>query len=463
MTSQWTAERNWSQRLEGILLVDLLLTAMGATLAFGTVEPWSLALFQLNALVVGGILVVLAAFDPAFVWSRQWLALPLWGWLLWAVCQMLPLTGEVGVAGTPAPESLSMEQLRLGTISEAPHLTRAAAFKLFAFSLYFSAALQVLRTSLRRRVTVQVLAAFGLVIACLAILQRLTSPRTLYWIRPVSDYVAPFGPFANYNHFAGLVELLFPLPLAMLLFQEFQERKGDSRLLFRLSTLVLLVAGILSISRGGLLAIGGQLLLFGILLMRQSRRHRAGRFRGSPRKNGWTLLLGAAVVVALSWWIGSQSLRTRLATFEQGARDYSVVTRLTYWKAAWQILLDHPLTGVGVGAFPSVYPRYGSSSAQLERVEEAHNDYLHLLVETGMIGGGLLLTFLVLCLRSWRLQVRQMAMAGRGDPAIFYGSWIAMVGLALHSWVDFNLQIPSNALLFLLMAAMILPTEEDPL
>jgi hypothetical protein len=56
-----------------------------------------------------------------------------------------------------------------------------------------------------------------------------------------------------------------------------------------------------------------------------------------------------------------------------------------------------------------------------------------------------------------------MAMAGRGDPAIFYGSWIAMVGLALHSWVDFNLQIPSNALLFLLMAAMILPTEEDPL
>jgi O-antigen ligase len=352
-----------------------------------------------------------------------------------------------------------MEQLRLVTISEAPHLTRAAAFKLFSFNLYFSAALQVLRTSSRRRMTVQVLAAFGLVVACLAILQRLTSPRTLYWIRPVSDYVAPFGPFANYNHFAGFVELLFPLPLASLLF--LREQRSDSRVLFRLSTLVLLVAGILSISRGGLLAMGGQLLLFGILLMRQPWRRHAGRSRGGPRgRQGWTLLIGAGAVVVLSWWIGSQSLLTRLATFEQGARDYSVVTRLAYWKAAWRILLDHPLTGVGVGAFPSVYPRYGSSSAQLERVEEVHNDYLHLLVETGMIGGGLLLAFLILAVHLWRAQVRQMATVGRGDPAIFYGAWIALVGLALHSWVDFNLQIPSNALLFLLITAMITPAEE---
>lgn len=455
MTSKWAAGRNWSQRLETILWFDLLVTVMGATLAFGTVEPWSLALFQLNALVVGGILVALAAFNPTFAWSRQWLALPLWGWLLWAICQILPLSGEVGAIGAPPPEGLSMEQLRLATLSEAPYLTRAAAFKLFAFSLYFSAALQVLRTSSRRRRTVQVLAAFGLAVACVAILQRLTSPRTLYWIRPVSDYVAPFGPFANYNHFAGFVELLFPLPLASLLFRE---RGGDSRLLFRLSTIVLLVAGILSISRGGLLAMGGQLLLFGILLMRQSRRRRSRRSRGS---RGWTLLLGAGAVVALSWWIGSQSLLTRFATFEQGARDYSVVTRFSYWKATWRMLLDHPLTGVGVGAFPSVYPRYGSSSAQLERVEEVHNDYLHLLVETGLIGGGLLLAFLVLCVGSWRAQVRQMATAGRGDPAIFYGSSIALVGLALHSWVDFNLQIPSNALLFLLMTAMNLPAQED--
>lgn len=455
MIREWSAGRNWSQRLESVLFVDLLVTAMAATLAFGTVEPWSLALFQLNALLVGGGLVILAAFDPAFAWQRQWLALPLWGWLLWAICQLVPWGGQVSSAGAIPPEALSMDQLRLATLSEAPHLTRAAAGKLFAFSLYFSTALQVLRTSSRRRRTVQVLAAFGLAVACMAILQRLTSPRTLYWVRPVSDYVAPFGPFGNYNHFAGFVELLFPLPLACLLFRE---ERSDSRLLFRLASLVLLVAGILSISRGGLLSIGGQLLLFGIFLLRRSGRRHVGRSRGS---RGFTVMAGAGAVVALSWWIGSQSLLTRLATFEQGARDYSVVTRLAYWKATWRILLDHPLTGVGVGAFPSVYPRYGSSSAQFERVEEVHNDYLHLLVETGVIGGGLLLAFVLLCVRSWRAQVKKMATSGRGDPAILYGSWIAVVGLALHSWVDFNLQIPSNALLFLLMTALIPPAEED--
>jgi len=445
VTSKWTAGRNWSQRLERIVFVDLLVTAMGATLAFGTVEPWSLALFQLNALVVGGILVVLAAFDPAFAWSRQWLALPLWGRLLWAICQILPLTGEVSAIGAPPPEGLSMEQLRLATISEAPHLTRAAVFKLFAFSLYFSAALQVLRTSSRRRLTVQVLAGFGLMVACLAILQRLTSPRTLYWIRPVSAFVAPFGPYGNYNHFAGLIELLFPLPLAWLIFSRC---RLDERIFHGVAVTLMVTAAVLSMSRAGILSIGIQLLAFGFLMVMNRRR------------SALPLVILVAVIL-LSLWIGYEPLQRRLSSFSSGASEHSVVTRLSYWKSSWRIFLDHPLTGVGLGAFPTVYPSYGSSSSRYERLEQAHNDYLQLLTDTGVVGGVLMGIAGIFIVRTWFRLIRRLSMRKGALVANFFGSAVALLGILVHSLFDFNLQITANALLALLMLAISVSSGPD--
>jgi O-antigen ligase len=457
VTHRTVGRPDWARGLEKVILIQLFLTVIGATLAFGTVEPWSVALFELNALWMGLLLTILLSVDPVAPWSRQLFALPVWGVVLWAGCQMIPLAkGEGGP--WPSPEGISWERLQLPTISMAPHLTRGAALKALSLAIYFSSALHVLRTTQRRRLAIRVLAGFGLLVATLSILQRLTSPRILYWIRPVSPHVAPFGPFGNYNHFAGLVELLFPLSLASLLF--FRDR-SERRILFGLSSVTLLVAGILSISRGGYLSITGQLLLGGIILWwDRSRRGGGGRSRGEQAR---TLLLGAIAVGMFSLWMGADTLSARLATIQQGTQEYSVVTRLAYWRAAWQIFLDHPLTGVGIGAFPAVYPRYGASSARFERVEEVHNDYLQLLVEMGVIGGALLLVWIGIGLTLWRRHARLWLETGRGDPAVLYGALLSLVGLALHSWVDFNLQIPSNALLFLLIAAMMpMPEREVP-
>ncbi|MFN7624954.1 MAG: O-antigen ligase family protein, partial [Acidobacteriota bacterium] len=367
-----------AERIEQILLIHLLATAILAVLAFGTVESWSLVIFEINALVMAVMMGLLQLVDDDFQWRRLRFSLPLWALLLWGLIQLAPF-GIAAPAGGPVdapPESLSLAQLRLPTISKDPQSTREVVARLLALAIYFTVALQVFRRSAARRLAVRVLAVFGLAISFLAIAQRLTWNGRLYWVRQVSAFVSPFGPYGNYNHFAGMVELLFPLPFAWLIFSR---GRGGERILYAIAVVIMVTAAVLSMSRAGMLTIGVQLAFFAGAAFLHRRRQ-----GGGPRLTPLLIVVGA---VLLSLWIGYQPLLRRFGTIQQGASEYSVVTRLTYWRASWRMFLDHPLTGVGLGAFPTVYPSYGSSSSRYERVEQVHNDYLQLLTDGGLVAG----------------------------------------------------------------------------
>lgn len=118
------------------------------------------------------------------------------------------------------------------------------------------------------------------------------------------------------------------------------------------------------------------------------------------------------------------------------------------------MFLDHPLTGVGLGAFPTAYPAYGRSSVKNERLEQAHNDYLQLLSDAGLIGGLIGLWFLFELFRIARRQFQQLERARSNDRALMLGGYVALLGIAVHSLLDFNLQIAANALLFLFVLAL---------
>jgi O-antigen ligase len=83
-------------------------------------------------------------------------------------------------------------------------------------------------------------------------------------------------------------------------------------------------------------------------------------------------------------------------------------------------------------------------------VDHAHNDYLELLADTGLMGGLCGLGFIALLL--WQGLKRLESAKWGSARAIRGGSLAACAGLLIHSLVDFNLHIPSNALLFLLLA-----------
>ena len=124
--------------------------------------------------------------------------------------------------------------------------------------------------------------------------------------------------------------------------------------------------------------------------------------------------------------------------------------RLDTWKDTLRLAASSPLLGHGLGAFHDAYPRFKRGHGIL-RVEHAENDYLETLAETGALGLGLALAGLALVFVS----------AGRApgpEPSavvhgVRQGAVAALAALAVHSLVDFNLRIPSNAALAALVAA----------
>src|SRR5256884_7552398 len=123
--------------------------------------------------------------------------------------------------------------------------------------------------------------------------------------------------------------------------------------------------------------------------------------------------------------------------------------RASMRRDTWQIFLHHPLAGTGLGTLQIVYPPY-ESLYDGRIVHHTHNDFLEALAGTGVLGGLCCAWFLGVLFRESLKRLRQFHNSFAG--ALQLCGLVACVGFLVHSLVDFNLHIPSNALLFFLMA-----------
>jgi O-antigen ligase len=118
------------------------------------------------------------------------------------------------------------------------------------------------------------------------------------------------------------------------------------------------------------------------------------------------------------------------------------------------MLKDFPLTGTGFGTFREVFPAYMPSGTYM-RWNEAHSDWLELLLDGGIVAG-LLVTWLAI---AYAVQLRRRPANGSTRTSwTRVGLLLGLASLTVHAAVDFNHQIPANALLFVALAAMALPT-----
>jgi O-antigen ligase len=125
--------------------------------------------------------------------------------------------------------------------------------------------------------------------------------------------------------------------------------------------------------------------------------------------------------------------------------------RLNMTKDCLKMFAHRPLWGWGLGTFPAIYPSYRSFYTNLF-VNEAHNDYAQLLVETGLLGFGLMLWFLVRLYQYGLPTSRRWEL--RWDGAVSLAALLGCTGILFHSLVDFNLQIPANAALFYVLCGL---------
>src|SRR4029077_11542996 len=228
------------------------------------------------------------------------------------------------------------------------------------------------------------------------------------------------------------MEMLLPIPLVLCL-----TRLAHSKERIAAAAAAAVMAGtiFLSGSRGGMLALFGELIVLAVVLVKQRRDLRTAVGLG-------VFLL---VVVGLLTWLGGDELLRRLATVETAHTDLSAGMRLQINRDGLRMFWGKHVLGWGLESFPVVYPQFRSFYTNFF-VNQAHNDYLQLLVEMGVLGFATMLWFLIVLYRSALRKIGNWTSQVTG--AMTLACILGFTGILIHSAVDFNLHIPANAALF---------------
>jgi O-antigen ligase/polysaccharide polymerase Wzy-like membrane protein len=395
-----------------LIRVGLCVLFVLAVLAYGAVEVWSQSILEAGA----GFLFVLWA----VIAFRDRSVRIAWNPLCW------PLLGLLAIG---------LGQL-IFRITPYPFLTRVEALKIVSYILVFFLSTQAFRArqDLNSLAWLLMFLCFG--VSLFGIVQRFTSSGTIYWFQKLTLGGDPFGPFVNRNHFAGFAELTVPIGLALMIFRGLRR---DTFPLAGLLTIVPVGALILSGSRGGIVSFGFQLVVLSLIARTRKRGADAPRLAA--------LALVGFAALALIGWLGASKAIERFSTLHAG--DITLSRRFTMARDAAQIFFSHPVAGCGLGSLVAVYPHFETFYDGLI-VDHVHNDFMELLAEMGLLGALCGCAFLWILFRDARKCLS--AEQGHFSRAIHAAAITALCGLLLHSLVDFNLHIPSNALLFLLQA-----------
>ena len=133
-------------------------------------------------------------------------------------------------------------------------------------------------------------------------------------------------------------------------------------------------------------------------------------------------------------------------------------SRVTMLEDSLKMVRQRPLLGWGFGTFPVVYPSFRSFYTNLA-VNAAHNDFVEVTVETGLLGFALMVAFIYLLYRNGLRRVQHWRHDPRASTAL--AALVGCTGLLVHSFSDFNLQVPANAALFFVLAALATGTTSD--
>lgn len=431
----------WSR----FIVLMLCLAVVTTTLAFGTVHSWSLGVFQLSAAVVFVLWMLDAWRTRVLRVSKNFLQLPLLGFFALGLFQLL-LTGS---AIPDAAGQASAQTARAFTFD--PNATRIVLLQLAGLIVYFAAALAFIDSPRRLRLVARLVVVFGFLLAVYGLMQHFVNPRTIFWVREPKQ-AEPFGPYINRHHFAGYMELVLAMPLG-LLFAGAIER--ERVLLYAFASAIMAIALVMTNSRGGMLSMVCEILFIALVAAAVRARRRRGeekedrgtRLRAVVTRVGLGFAMIVAVFVGVLYFGGDEALTRLLGTVDSAD---PTTGRTHFWSGTVGIIKDHPLTGAGLGAFSAVYPRYDTANGNY-RLEQAHNDYLQILSDGGIVGGVLGLAFVV-----WLFvaALRRMQTRDKMRRGIALGALSGCVGVLVHSFFDFTLHTAANGLMFLLLAAL---------
>ena len=417
-------------RLNRIAFFLVALTIVVTTMLYGTVHQPTLSLFYLLVAVLMIVWAADGAINGKVAFSLNLLQLPLLALGVYGLVQIIPLgtyTSDDGISAVPR------------TISLYPFATQVTAIHIIFLSVFFAVQLSSLQTAARLRRLAAIVTVFGFIYAFYAILQSVLSPTKIFGIYD-TGYAIPFGSFVNRHQFAAFTEMTMAVPLG-LLFTGAVRR--DKWLLYIIAVVLMGSSLLLSGSRGGLIALLCEIILFVILT---SGKKGAKNF--ALKVSLTILLVGALVAGAI--FVGGDTSLTR---FADTASSQDITSNRTHiWAVTLKVISANMPFGSGLGAYAQAYTSQDTLSG-LEMVEQAHNDYLQILADAGVVGliiGGL---FLFLFFKEG---IRNSRRHNTFRRAIAIGAFAGCTAVLIHSLFDFVLHTTAVSVMFLtLMALMI--------
>jgi O-antigen ligase len=385
-------------------------------LAFGTVEPWSIYALEMFSSVLFTFWVVQQI--SAGVLEIRWHPL---------FAPMLVFAG------------LIVLQLAIGSTAYK-YATLSAGLLYWAYGFLCFLVAQSLRRTSQVKNLALALSSYGCSVAIFALLQGLTFKGKLYWLRTPSHGGWIYGPYVNHNHYAGLMEMLFPVPLV---FSLTNHARGGLRRVAVLASVVMATTIFLSGSRGGGIAFLCEIVVLLVAVMRQQNR--------IPFRGRLILVFFAVFSLASVALVGDHSLNERLTSVDSTEREMVGGMRQQIDRDLIKMFPHRLLLGWGLGTFADVYPQYRSFYTSF-LINEAHNDYLQLLIELGAAGFIVMIWFLYLVFRLASTKLNNWATDVNGAVAL--AAVLGITGILVHSLVDFNLQVPANASMFYVLCVI---------
>lgn len=473
MAKRRSALSRWVSQADLILFISLLIVFFCAPLPLGSDRGWAyLALTGLCLILLASYLTIhfiKDCFNSAVYPSLKtdpaiYLILGLGIWFFIQASLPIPLSLLATIAPVThdiyatAYNGLNIADLKSTAVIslDKGQTYNKALLTLACFSVVYLMG-KLINTPQRLKMFCYVIVYSGVFQAVFGVLMTLTGKEYLFFT-PKTSYIGhATGTFVNRNSLAGYIEMTLSVGVGALL----AIRKASVKNAYHWRGILQLVIETLlsqvALLRGLLIA-----MVIG-LLMTHSRMGNAAFFNALLltgtiaalssthfRKKGFYLLLISIVLVDI-FLIGTlfdlDVVINRIENTVASKEDRDEVVR-----SAMHMIPDFWLTGSGAGTFAYIFPFYKQQFIP-GLYDLAHNDYLQIFLEAGILGTSLLLIYLLFAI------IRSLKLLRNGENrlsrSIGFAVLMAVLSLLIHSAVDFNLQIPANILLF--VAVLTLP------
>ncbi len=423
---------------EILAFYGILLTILAASVPYGTITDWLRLLVVVLICIFAGFRVIENAVRGPFRVSEPGLLSPLFGVLCLAFAQIITWRA------TSSPLTFD------------PYETKAFILVFAGLLVAGEVLFRYAGDPSRLRHLVGLVLVVGSVSALFGLLRPVFFDSIFVSLAEYTQATQGYAQFINRNHFAVLMEMTLGLLLGFLIKGGLSERL---KLLVWILAGIIIVALITANSRGGLISLVALSVFaaFVHLMTRVWSKDSVGGDQAAVRRNMFVFARRAiagigicgfvlATVVIMIVFVGGDGVVTRIEKLkdEVEAADGGRVNRVVIWTSTFELIKRNPVFGIGFGGYPVAITGFDPSAGKAP-LQQAHNEYLEIAANGGIVGLALFAAFGVMVV----LRIlRNLRSCDRFTRSSSFGAAVGIFGVLIHSFVDFGLHTMINGLIF---------------